>query len=1235
MSQYSGGETIATATGNVLSGSGMQINAPIAAINQYFKDSESEEALCLRDLYITDPRLDKQRTEDAKGGLLRESYSWILTQDVFSRWRNDPDARLLWIKGSLGTGKTMLLCGIVQELQHNIDQQDCLSFFFCEAGNKNADNAAAVLRGMIYLIINQQPKLIGSVIEKHKKVGSKLFQGPGAWYALREIFLNLLSDLRRELGQGVAYFVLDAPDECGEDAEKLLSLVSEASNLPGVKWLVASRRRADVAKHLEVRKAGRQGLDLDDCTEELTHAVKAYIDRCASDLAAHTGNDDLRQQISQGLQDKAIATFQYVTLVVAKLKAASPSEMLDVLREAALDMEGLYRQASDRIQHLDRETRHLCCSVLATVAITHRPLNREELYALAGLPLNGVAEGIIRKCDSFGIRGLTTFSVNKLAREFLYGDSVLFPEGFENDHRRIFLRSLIIMEATLHRDMYTLRQPGILAVDIKTPEPDPLAVAGYAGEYWIEHLVASNYHGRDTKDGGALSAFLEFKYLYWMESLSLLGVMRTALSSWTKLVNYLQGKDGAQQLAKLVVDAQRFIEYNGQSIMEHPLQAYASATVFVPFGSFMRELVRAEEPKWVTVHAEMREEHWSPWAQTLDPGNANLEVVGPVAFSPDGAWLAAALEGDYDGETVRQVQVWDMLTGNSVWTLEDASGWVAFPPKHTILGTVTSPGVVKFWDLTKGIWHHRAITPLNVSAAVFSPDGIWLAAADGGCIGIWDWARGDRALQFRHDSASPCDSVVYSAGGTRLASAHRDEIRVWNAQSGSLLRCIDTEDTTSVAFLPDTAGSRLISASNKSLITWSAETGERLGMLDVPSEEDPYSAMALSADGSRFVVAPDGNIMAWDTTTRRRLQTICGYDQHIQSLIFSPDGSQIASVSEWGLRLYRITSTDGEVFRAARDHPDKINLIRISANGNTMASASTSMMNIWDLTGAHRPREVNDTYSGILDMAFSPDSTRLVSVSSHQDAAIWDVETGNRLQTIPYLGFAVCFSPDGAKIALLEPAGTIRVWSLVEQRCLQSFQQATRGEFGSGSVAFGPDDMILTSFDRTIRIWKLLRRQCNLMIDDEATATALVFSSDGRQFAASYTDKIKIWDSKSGCCLQTLDTGRSNITVVTFDAATFRLLTNVGLVLLDEVPAGHADVRRELHRQGYGVNVTGDWVMWDSEKVLWLPPAYRPDSIAGILPGPEASTLSAIVLGCRSGRVVVLRFPTGLPPHLS
>ena len=71
------------------------------------------------DLRATDPRDDKARIEQTKGGLLKDSYRWILRNADFQRWRHgdDQQSRLLWIKGDPGKGKTMLLCGIIDELK--------------------------------------------------------------------------------------------------------------------------------------------------------------------------------------------------------------------------------------------------------------------------------------------------------------------------------------------------------------------------------------------------------------------------------------------------------------------------------------------------------------------------------------------------------------------------------------------------------------------------------------------------------------------------------------------------------------------------------------------------------------------------------------------------------------------------------------------------------------------------------------------------------------------------------------------------------------------------------------------------------------------------------------------------------------------------------------------------------------------------------------------------------------
>jgi hypothetical protein len=38
---------------------------------------------CMQDLYSSDPRDDKKRIEDTKGGLLNDSYCWILQNPEF------------------------------------------------------------------------------------------------------------------------------------------------------------------------------------------------------------------------------------------------------------------------------------------------------------------------------------------------------------------------------------------------------------------------------------------------------------------------------------------------------------------------------------------------------------------------------------------------------------------------------------------------------------------------------------------------------------------------------------------------------------------------------------------------------------------------------------------------------------------------------------------------------------------------------------------------------------------------------------------------------------------------------------------------------------------------------------------------------------------------------------------------------------------------------------------------
>lgn len=69
--------------------------------------SNAEDRRCRETLQATDPSLDEERIEEDKGGLLKDSYSWVLSNDDFQNWRDASYSQLLWIKGDPGKGKTM------------------------------------------------------------------------------------------------------------------------------------------------------------------------------------------------------------------------------------------------------------------------------------------------------------------------------------------------------------------------------------------------------------------------------------------------------------------------------------------------------------------------------------------------------------------------------------------------------------------------------------------------------------------------------------------------------------------------------------------------------------------------------------------------------------------------------------------------------------------------------------------------------------------------------------------------------------------------------------------------------------------------------------------------------------------------------------------------------------------------------------------------------------------------
>jgi hypothetical protein len=383
-------------------------------------DEISELKKCMQDLRLTDPRDDKKRIEETKGGLLRDSYRWILENADFQQWRDDERSRLLWIKGDPGKGKTMLLCGIINELNKSMAKMHHLCYFFCQATDSRINTATAVLRGLLYLLVNQQPSLILYVRKKYDSAGKTLFEDSNAWVALSEIFTNVL----QHPNLNSTYLIVDALDECVTDLPKLLDfIIKKTITSPRAKWVVSSRNWPSIEKKLNTATQGnRLCLELNE--KSVSAAITSYIQCKVDQLAKENAYDNnTRNAVQRYLLSNANGTFLWVALVCQELSSISRWKAQETLTAFPPGLDALYRRMMDQIR--DSKDAELCKRILAVVSAVFRPVTLDELASFVDMP-SGVAgefealSEIIGLCGPFlTLRERTISFVHPSAKDFL------------------------------------------------------------------------------------------------------------------------------------------------------------------------------------------------------------------------------------------------------------------------------------------------------------------------------------------------------------------------------------------------------------------------------------------------------------------------------------------------------------------------------------------------------------------------------------------------------------------------------------------------------------------------------------------------------------------------------------------------------------------------------------------------------------------------------------------------
>ncbi|KAL9473986.1 hypothetical protein ACSS6W_008366 [Trichoderma asperelloides] len=881
---------------------------------------------CLKALQTTDPREDKERIEKSNGGLFRDSCLWILDNFEFKQWRSHPKSNLLWIKGDPGKGKTMLLSSIIDELSSTADsgrQEACtLSYFFCQASDLRTNNAGAVLRGLIYMLADRQPVLLSHARKRYDHVGDQLFTDSNSLEALSKIFSAIIQD--RRLND--TYVVIDALDECIRDREFLTDLIAQLSATNSkIKWLVSSRNLPSIEEGFTMAQKLELSLELND--KFISTALSIYVQHKVAELAIVKGyTEDMQAAIHHYLYSNASSSFLWVALVCQDLaKIPTQSNILLNLTEFPARLDALYTYMLGQICGSDMAK--LCLHILAITSVVYRPITVDELSSFIDMHDGTLDEKTLMQaiglCSSFLIiQERTILFIHQSAKDFLIGNATntVFAFGMEHIHYVIFSQSLQVLPKTLRRDIYGLDAPGFPIDQIKQPDPDPLAAARYACVYWVKHLVDSiklvRQHG-DLHDGGTVDTFLRTKYLYWLESLSLLNSLPEGALSISKLQHLLQekanapyfletqsnthGKANKSQLADLVRYAHRFIKDHMASVQSSPLQVYTSALVFSPPDSLIKNLFTHEEPRWIVTKPNVDDEGWIPGVQTL---KGHGEQVYSMVFSPDGVWLASV---SVDGT----VQIWNLETGHCQQTLHvhrDSVYSVAFlPNSNTLIISGMEDNSIQVWDtVTNQMLQTLKGHGDTIRAIDFSPSNNDLLASGSWdhTVRIWDLATSSCLQTLRGHDGDVC-TIAFSPDGVRLASGSSDRtIKVWDPVNGFCLHTLYRHNvaSTAITFTPD--GSKLVSAlSNDGVAIWDLATGQCLHTVFVGT---PLRKLTFDVTGS--FLHTDRGTLSLDFLSSQATSL----EPYMRGYWISPDNQWIKEKSEnllWLPPDYRSSSS--------------------------------------------------------------------------------------------------------------------------------------------------------------------------------------------------------------------------------------------------------------------------------------------------------------------------------------
>ena len=441
--------------------------------------------------------------------------------------------------------------------------------------------------------------------------------------------------------------------------------------------------------------------------------------------------------------------------------------------------------------------------------------------------------------------------------------------------------------------------------------------------------------------------------------------------------------------------------------------------------------------------------------------------LGGMAFSLDSQWLAFS-------EANNNAVLTNMNTGQTL-RLQHAGfvNNVMFSPDSSLLATTGSEKTVRFWDVrtTKSVRELKGYSEATTTVA-FNANGDALAAMDAtGDFRIWDLRSGQ---SFNHQSFLPRGGKLqFSPRENRVAFLQGESLTVFDMNKTSHRLLGHAGQTCALAFSAD--AKLLASGDTSGLIhLWDLNSGNAVRVL--AGHRGPVCELSFRRDGTLLAsrsVNEDLSVRLWDVATGQNLNVFSSDSNYqIAYLGFSRDDTILVATGIPGVVVSNLATGARRVVERRA-----VTLFRValSSDGKRLAySDFEDNVVILNLDLDEKSKLSARFNQGAATLAFSRDDKVLLTGDQADMIRLWNVETGQLLQTIQGRGIDVVLNPDGTLIAFKPSSfqrnasfNEIAVWNVATN---QRIHQLSGGE---RPLAFSPDGRVLTSGSTkgTITLW--------------------------------------------------------------------------------------------------------------------------------------------------------------------